>query len=184
MTSVARGCLVQGCGKALKARGMCTAHYQRWLKGTNLKAPLSVSKWSHPGCVEPGCLKEGYAGGRCRAHYDDRRTGNLPPCFIPDCEVASLATGLCQKHYRMSKRYNLPTDRIVEMILGGCRICGFKADLHVDHDHTCCDFKASSVRSCGECVRGVLCGPCNRGLGHFRDRPDLLRAAAEYLEEF
>ena len=31
-------------------------------------------------------------------------------------------------------------------------------------------------------IRGVLCHSCNIGLGHFKDRPDLLRAAAKYLE--
>lgn len=41
---------------------------------------------------------------------------------------------------------------------------------HLDHDH----------RGSGE-LRGVLCRNCNAGLGFFRDSPDLLRAAAEYL---
>ena len=30
-------------------------------------------------------------------------------------------------------------------------------------------------------VRGFLCAPCNLGLGHFRDRPDLLCSAIQYL---
>lgn len=34
--------------------------------------------------------------------------------------------------------------------------------LHIDHDHACCDGKA---RTCGNCNRGILCGPCNRRLG-------------------
>lgn len=30
-------------------------------------------------------------------------------------------------------------------------------------------------------LRGYLCHRCNMGIGLFRDRPDLLRAAAKYL---
>jgi hypothetical protein len=58
---------------------------------------------------------------------------------------------------------------------GACAICktalSTKEDrAHaVDHDH-----KTDEVRE-------LLCQHCNRGLGLFRDRPDLLRAAADYL---
>lgn len=50
---------------------------------------------------------------------------------------------------------------------------------HVDHDHACCP---EAGRSCGRCVRAILCSECNTGLGKFRDNPALLRAAASYLE--
>ena len=43
---------------------------------------------------------------------------------------------------------------------------------HVDHDH-----------ESGK-IRGVLCGPCNRALGFFRDNVDAIRAAADYVESF
>jgi hypothetical protein len=64
---------------------------------------------------------------------------------------------------------------------GLCAICRVPTDrrLHVDHDHTCCTTKA---RSCGRCVRGLLCDRCNNGLGSFGDSPETLQAAIDYLD--
>jgi len=62
---------------------------------------------------------------------------------------------------------------------GRCAVCGAVPDpngvkaaarLHVDHDHE------TGVN------RGLLCHRCNPGVGYFRDDPDLLRKAAEYIE--
>lgn len=54
-----------------------------------------------------------------------------------------------------------------------CAICSddISVKAHVDHDH-----------STGE-VRGLLCGHCNRGLGAFRDSPETLFRAIEYLDK-
>ena len=63
---------------------------------------------------------------------------------------------------------------------GRCAICWKEQErrqLAVDHDHACC----SGRRSCGACIRGLLCDNCNRGLGMFADNPDLLRAAVRYI---
>lgn len=54
-----------------------------------------------------------------------------------------------------------------------CEICGVGLTMrtkHIDHCHATGAF------------RGVLCRDCNPALGMFKDRPDLLRKAAEYLE--
>lgn len=59
--------------------------------------------------------------------------------------------------------------RMQESHEGRCGACGDVADLVIDHDHE------TGV------VRGLLCNPCNKGLGFFRDDPARLRAGIEYL---
>lgn len=63
-----------------------------------------------------------------------------------------------------------------------CAICGIhqsevKKAFAVDHDHSCCKNK----RTCGDCIRGLLCFECNIGLGKFKDNKDLLSSALKYL---
>lgn len=64
-------------------------------------------------------------------------------------------------------------DRMLEKQAGLCAICHGppvgKPFLLVDHCHTT-----------GK-VRGLLCQSCNVGMGHFRDDPGRLEAAAMYL---
>ena len=64
-----------------------------------------------------------------------------------------------------------------------CEICGTTAwgkDSHgsIDHDHTCC----LGDRTCGKCIRGVLCQSCNRVLGVFAEDIDRFQKTIEYLE--
>ncbi|MGW5616265.1 endonuclease domain-containing protein [Streptomyces sp. NPDC003877] len=91
----------------------------------------------------------------------------------------------CHRGAKLIREYGITLARYEEMLLqqaGGCRICGKTNPngdrLSVDHDHACCPGR----RSCGACVRGLLCHACNQGIGKFVDNPALLRAAAAYLE--
>ena len=75
----------------------------------------------------------------------------------------------------MVRKYDITADEYDEMLGcqdGGCKICGKsfeRVKLAVDHDH-----------NTGK-VRGILCENCNRGLGMFKDDPELLKSAVQYL---
>ena len=79
-------------------------------------------------------------------------------------------------HYK--KKYGITIEdynRLFEEHDGCCAICGrhqteLVRKLHIDHDH-----------NTGK-IRGLLCYNCNDGLGRFRDNPELLNKAVEYLQ--
>lgn len=82
----------------------------------------------------------------------------------------------CRSEYRKATRIPAGIVDIAKALearqLKQCIICGGSqsGQLAIDHDHKTL------------AVRGALCTRCNLGLGHFRDRPELLRLAALYLE--
>jgi hypothetical protein len=68
-----------------------------------------------------------------------------------------------------------------------CSICKqpFINTPTVDHDHACCsDSDGKNRKTCGKCVRGMLCKQCNAGLGSFKDSPQILQNAISYLAEW
>lgn len=91
--------------------------------------------------------------------------------------------GTCDREWHRLRRYLVKyglTSGQYESLLatqgGGCAICGSLTSrsetrpfLYIDHDHDTGD------------VRGLLCSPCNSGLGHFHDDADRLISAANYL---
>ena len=77
-------------------------------------------------------------------------------------------------------RHGISVDRWEEflaMFNGMCWSCQAKPAKVVDHDHTCCP----GPHSCGKCVRGLLCGSCNTGIGMLGDNENGLLRALEYL---
>jgi len=93
---------------------------------------------------------------------------------------------LCHKlnafEYRAA-RYGLTGDELrakIRAANGLCTICKNKAELVIDHDHSCC----AAPPTCGKCTRDLVCHNCNNGLGRFHDSTELLRSAIEYLESY
>lgn len=68
---------------------------------------------------------------------------------------------------RLRRLYGLNSDEYERLLAaqdGVCAICGVPPQvrrLAVDHDHACCPGETS----CGKCVRGLLCTPCNVRVG-------------------
>lgn len=87
-----------------------------------------------------------------------------------------------QRHFILKRGYGMSVQDYAQRLAdqnGVCAICekpettiqqGNILPLAVDHDH----------ETGG--IRALLCQACNRGIGHFKDDPAVLRRAADYIE--
>lgn len=72
--------------------------------------------------------------------------------------------------------------RMLEAQGGACGMCRRPFEegerVHVDHDHACCPDlrKDKRARSCGKCIRGLLCFRCNTALGYIEKYGPLAEA--------
>jgi hypothetical protein len=169
-------CTLDDCDRPHSAGGYCSTHYARVRRGVPLDKPLhdrrppqerdaQGRKW----CITCATWKPAAEFRADRRAIDGLMTRCDP----------------CQHQMTNLKKYGLNSERYAEILAGqggGCAICGrlpgaTAKKFHVDHDHRCCPVGSS----CGKCVRGILCGPCNSGIGLLGDDPDRVRAAAVYL---
>ena len=191
--SVHRPCSVDGCEEQVAAREWCQKHYRNWRKyGTPVLPPKPEKVWLP--CSREGCTKlAARKNGMCDRHYRESIADSKPRCRADGCSKPVRIRGAsCERHggwsLQLERTYGITAeqwDALFEAQGGLCAICrrppGVDKRLQrlvVDHDHACCPGK----RSCGKCVRGLLCSWCNRMLGMALDEPDRLRAAIKYLE--
>lgn len=88
----------------------------------------------------------------------------------------------------VAARYGMTEPELIELrqlLKNQCVVCGDgprpRGELHVDHDHDCCP----GSRSCGKCVRGLLCPNCNTQASHCGDDPKVaLRRGYEALAHY
>ncbi len=83
------------------------------------------------------------------------------------------------RKYRIAS-YGLTQEQFDRLLAAQQHACGTCDEpfeegqlIHVDHGHACCRGKN---RSCGECIRGLLCHTCNIALGHIERRYAMARA--------
>lgn len=126
--------------------------------------------------------------------------------WLPEAQFSRNKTALdglfsqcrnCKRITQTAWAYSLTTkdiERLLDEQNHRCAICldsfgGLDSRPYfIDHDHTCCDYHrtdngAPVSKSCGKCVRGLLCRACNTGVSAFKDSPDVLRAATAYVEQ-
>ena len=105
----------------------------------------------------------------CRAKKAKRHRADFPDLY---------------RGYEYKKKYKITLEIYNNKLKeqgGVCAICGgLNSDrpLAIDHDHSCC----AGEYTCGNCLRGLLCGRCNTGLGSFRDSIQMLKDAVKYIE--
>ena len=157
-------------------------------------------------CVKCGVVDRDKTG-RCRGCTRDTYAAHPEPCLARGAAWRGANPekhAIVQRTWRRAnpdkaqvtyvrsqlRRYGLTAvahDALLARQRGVCAICslpgaasgsGRAARLCVDHDHRCC----SGNRSCGKCVRGLLCRSCNAGLGQFKENSLNLRMAAAYLD--
>lgn len=82
---------------------------------------------------------------------------------------------MASREANLKHRYGITLVDYNEMLLQQncrCKICEMESSgLVVDHCHDSGD------------VRGLLCSSCNQGLGFFKDSPERIERAAQYLIE-
>lgn len=135
--------------------------------------------------------KRYFTGKECRrGHIAERykATRSCVECVAERCKEWQKLNKRkyldAQNESRRVRLFGINRDKYNEMLLsqgGGCAICSGPNRggrmLAIDHDHACCP----GEKTCGKCVRGLLCDSCNHAIGKFKDDPDLLIRAARYL---
>jgi hypothetical protein len=168
-------CGAESCGRYAVSHGFCETHNRQRVEGKPL---TPIRTW------RPNTERDAQGRKQCRScaqwlpEEQFGKNSRNPDGLGYQCKK-------CNRDKHRLANYGMTWGQyqaLLDAQGGGCAVCGQTCAsgrlLAVDHDHSCCP---ENSRSCVRCVRGLLCGGCNQGLGKFRDDPRLLAEAAAYL---
>ena len=81
-----------------------------------------------------------------------------------------------KEHIRDTEKYGVSEEWYRDKLIAQCGVCALCKHLNhvgnsmqrltIDHNHECCNIK---TKSCGKCVRGLLCSACNFRLSYLEN---------------
>jgi len=106
-------CEIDGCERVVRAKGLCSMHYYRKMRGITDTNPGRLEKWASRStkerfCSLLNCNQSYFAKGYCRNHYDLSRKNGFPgyrdklplqKCKAPGCDKIEKVKGFCIFHY-------------------------------------------------------------------------------------
>lgn len=167
--------------KARDGRGQETSYRWVWLHGVIIPAArvawlLSYGEWPQTRVMFKN-------GDTLDIRLENLKEGVFKAVRIDGSKHHRRSTADARE-YGLKNLYGLTLGEHEHMLVSQgsvCKVCGHPESrrhrdggsvaLHVDHDHE------TGI------VRGLLCHKCNVGLGSFNDDPELLRKAADYIEQ-
>lgn len=130
-------CIVNGCGRSVLNRELCSAHYQRLIRHGDVRADIPLqsksSIGSSPECSLDGCDRRAKAKGLCDPHYSRVRRNGLPSNEDP-----------IRDSYRRYEDDYGKTDGFMR-----CRECGHRLEI-----------TNFNLKYANSCVRERICRSC------------------------
>jgi len=181
-----RTCTWDGCGKNWLGQGYCSNHYQQARRLgiiEKIELPHRLSDVDVESltancsdCGDGVPVISNSTGTRCREWA--RELGRAK--YHRDLERRRAY----HREYHRRYKFGLPKggiEALLESVGWACEICSKTLDVksaRLDHDHSCCP---ATGRTCGECLRGILCNTCNTGIGMLGESPTIFAAALAYI---
>ena len=183
--SKTKKCSLEWCGRPLSCKGFCAGHYGQMRAGRPLSSLPDRSRKIRGAGIrtrEEVLFRDGEGRKICTCCGEWLEESKFY-VFKYSADQLDAVCSECKLLENRSRVFKTPVEELRRMHSqqsGKCRICLEQlplSRLHIDHDHACCP----GYRSCGMCVRGLLCRACNLSLGQCKESIPRLKGMIEYL---